>query len=60
MVIEQVFGLPGLGRALTSGVMARDYTLVQFLLLVFGVVAIGTNLLIDLLYLRLDPRVRLA
>ncbi|MEX0761172.1 MAG: ABC transporter permease [Dehalococcoidia bacterium] len=60
VLIEQVFGLPGIGRALVSAVMSRDYTMVQFLVLVFAVVAVVVNLVIDLLYARLDPRVRLS
>ena len=60
VVIEQVFGLPGIGRALVAGVASRDYPTVQFLVLAFGFAAITINLAVDLLYVRLDPRVRQA
>ncbi len=60
VVIEQVFGLPGLGRSLTEGVLTRDYPLVQFLVLLFGFFALLTNFTMDAVYTRLDPRVRLA
>ena len=60
VVIEQVFGLPGLGRLLTDGVLSRDYPLVQFLALLFGFFAVVANLAVDFAYSRLDPRVRLA
>lgn len=58
VVIEQVFSLPGLGRALVAGVIERDYPLVQFVLLLFGGIAVALNLAADVLYARLDPRVR--
>ena len=60
VVIEQVFGLPGLGRLLTDGVLSRDYPVVQFLVMLFGLFAVLTNLAVDFAYSRLDPRVRLA
>ncbi len=59
VIIEQVFNLPGLGRALASGVFARDYPMVQFLVMVFAAVAVLANLLTDIAYAWLDPRVRL-
>ena len=58
VVIEQVFGLPGLGRLLTDGVLSRDYPVVQFLVMLFGLFAIMANLVVDFAYSRLDPRVR--
>lgn len=60
VVIESVFNLPGLGRALALGVSLRDYPLVQFLVLTFAVAAVVVNLVVDLAYTRLDPRVILA
>ena len=60
VVIEQVFGLPGLGRLLTDGVLSRDYPVVQFLVMLFGLFAVLSNLVVDFAYSRLDPRVRLA
>ena len=58
VVIEQVFGLPGLGRLLTDGVLSRDYPVVQFLVMLFGLFAVVANLAVDFAYSRLDPRVR--
>jgi peptide/nickel transport system permease protein len=60
VAIEQVFALPGIGRALVQAVLARDYPSVQALVLLFGIAAIAINLLLDFVYVRLDPRVRLA
>jgi peptide/nickel transport system permease protein len=58
VVVETVFSYPGLGRVVYEGVLARDYPLLQgaFLLVTIGVV--GANLLADLTYPMLDPRVR--
>jgi ABC-type dipeptide/oligopeptide/nickel transport system permease component len=55
VVVEQVFGLPGAGRALVAGVIERDYPLVQFLLVLFGVAAVVLNLAVDVACARLDP-----
>ena len=59
VVIENVFSLPGLGSELVSSIVNRDYPTVQALTLVFGVSVVVINLLTDLLYAWLDPRVRL-
>lgn len=59
VVIETVFTLPGLGRLLVDGIYARDYPVVQGVLLLVAAVYIVTNLVVDLLYPIFDPRVRL-
>lgn len=59
VVIETVFTLPGLGRFLLEGIYARDYPVVQGTLLLVATIKITVNLLVDLLYPVLDPRVRL-
>ena len=59
LVVEQVFARPGLGRLLVGGILARDYLLVQTLILLFVVVFVLMNLVADLLYGLADPRVRL-
>ena len=58
VAIEQVFGLPGLGRALVEAVLARDFPTVQALAVLFGSAAIIVNLTVDIVSLRLDPRLR--
>ena len=60
VVVEVVFNLPGLGRLLVSSVAARDYPTVQFLILVSVVFASMINLLVDLTYAMLDPRIRVT
>ncbi len=58
VIIEQVFSLPGIGRLVVQGILARDYPLVQGTMLLFGFAFVIVNLLIDVLYTLVDPRVR--
>lgn len=59
VVIEQIFGLPGLGRYFVQGALNRDYTLVMGVVVFYGTLIIVFNFFVDLLYGWLDPRVRL-
>jgi peptide/nickel transport system permease protein len=56
--IEQVFGIPGVGRLLVGSVFAQDYQVVQSGVLVIAAVVIFVNLLVDISYGWLDPRIR--
>jgi peptide/nickel transport system permease protein len=58
VVTESVYGIPGLGRLTVDAVLARDYPTVQAVILVFSVVYVLLNLLVDLSYTVLDPRIR--
>lgn len=58
VVTESVFNIPGLGRLVLEAVLARDYTVIQSLILLFSVLYVGINLCIDLLYGMVDPRIR--
>ena len=58
VIMENVFNLPGLGLLMVSALTDRDYTVVSGLNLVFGTAVVGANLVVDLLYGYLDPRVR--
>jgi peptide/nickel transport system permease protein len=58
VVIEQVFALPGVGRMVVQGIMARDYPLVQGTMLLFGFAFVMVNFIVDMLYTLVDPRVR--
>lgn len=57
VVIEEIFGLPGIGRFFVNGALNRDYTLVLGITLFYGVIVIAFNLLVDIIYGWLDPRV---
>jgi peptide/nickel transport system permease protein len=58
VVAETVFAWPGIGRLAVDAVRARDYTVVQTVVIVFVTIFILSNLLVDLLYAYLDPRIR--
>lgn len=58
IVIEQVFGLPGVGRYFVQGALSRDYPLVMGVVIVYAAAVLVMNLLADLIYGLLDPRVR--
>jgi oligopeptide transport system permease protein len=58
LVVETVFGLPGSGRYLVQGAINRDYTLVMGMIIVYGSLMLVLNLIADLVYGWLDPRVR--
>jgi peptide/nickel transport system permease protein len=60
IVIEQVFGLPGLGRLLLQGIYARDLVIVQGAVLTIALMFALLNLAIDLLYAVIDPRISYA
>jgi oligopeptide transport system permease protein len=58
LVVETVFGLPGSGRFLVEGAIERDYPLVMGMIVVYAVLTLAANLIADLAYGWLDPRVR--
>jgi oligopeptide transport system permease protein len=58
VVIETIFGIPGVGRYFVQGALNRDYTLVMGTVVLIATFVVVFNLLVDLLYALLDPRVR--
>ena len=58
VIMENIFNLPGLGRLMVTALEDRDYPVVSGLNLVFATMVVGGNLMIDLIYPYLDPRVR--
>tara|TARA_B100000315_G_C14082188_1_gene365373 strand:- start:194 stop:529 length:336 start_codon:yes stop_codon:yes gene_type:complete len=58
MVVEMVFAWPGLGRAALQGVYERDTSVVQATILVFALLYLGMNFIVDILYAYIDPRIR--
>lgn len=60
VVVEQVFELPGIGRYFVQAALNRDYTLVMGVVVVYAVFILLFNLMVDLCYARLDPRIRLG
>jgi peptide/nickel transport system permease protein len=58
VIIEEIFSLPGLGRLVVQGILRRDYPVIQGSLLAVALLMVMVNLLVDLLYAYLDPRVK--
>jgi ABC-type dipeptide/oligopeptide/nickel transport system permease component len=59
IIVEQVFGLPGLGRMFFDSVIRQDYQVVQAIVFLFALVVVLSNLLTDLAYAYIDPRIRI-
>ena len=59
VVIETVFALPGLGNLLMQAILSRDYSLVQGLVYIFAVIVLVMNLLTDISYSFINPRIKL-
>ena len=59
MVTETVFALPGIGRLVVQSILRRDYPVIQGIILVIVVLYLVINLIVDLSYRLLDPRVEL-
>ncbi|MDT0203185.1 ABC transporter permease [Nocardioides sp. AE5] len=59
VIIESIFGIPGLGRLLINASLARDFVMVQGVVLVIGLTYVVVNLTVDFLYAAFDPRIRL-
>jgi oligopeptide transport system permease protein len=60
LIVEQIFGLPGIGRYFVQGALNRDYTLVMGVVICYATLIIFLNFLADIAYGLLDPRVRLS
>jgi len=60
VIIEVIFAWPGIGRLLYEGIFQRDFPLVQGVVMEAGIMIVLINLIIDLLYAYIDPRIRLT
>lgn len=60
VVIESVFAWPGLGQLVIQAILSRDFVVVQAVVLLFAFAFVGINILIDILYAYIDPRIRYA
>jgi peptide/nickel transport system permease protein len=58
VLTETVFAWPGIGRLIVDSILARDYPMIQGVILIFGLLYIVVNLLVDLIYAYVDPRIR--
>ena len=60
VIIEVIFAWPGIGRLLYEGIFQRDFPLVQGIVMEAGVMIVVINLMVDILYAYIDPRIRLT
>jgi ABC-type dipeptide/oligopeptide/nickel transport system permease component len=60
VLTETVFGLPGIGSFLVNSIFARDYPVVQGFTLIIALIFVFVNLIVDISYAYLDPRIRLS
>jgi peptide/nickel transport system permease protein len=60
VVVEVIFSWPGVGRLLMEGLLSRDFPVVQGVVLLAGSMIVVVNLLVDILYAYVDPRIRLT
>jgi oligopeptide transport system permease protein len=58
VVVEEVFGIPGIGQLFVRGALNRDYTLVLGVVVFYATLIVALNLVVDILYAAIDPRVR--
>ena len=59
MIVETVFGWPGLGRLVVSAIYARDFPLVQWVVMIYAFTFVTANLIVDILYTCLNPKITL-
>ena len=60
VLVEAVFALEGIGSLIVRGALLRDFAVLQFGVIVWAAVVISANLLVDIIYALLDPRVRIS
>lgn len=57
-VVEKVFGIPGIGNLFTNSILNRDYTLIMGITVFFSVILVICILVVDILYVLIDPRIK--
>lgn len=58
LVVEQIFAIPGMGRYFVSSITSRDYPMVMAVVVIYAFIIVVVNLVVDVLYLFIDPRIR--
>ena len=57
LVVEQIFAIPGMGRYFVSSITSRDYPMVMAVVVIYAFIIVFVNLIVDILYLFIDPRI---
>ena len=60
LLVEQIFSIGGMGRLIMTSILSKDYLVIQVLVLVISLFVVFCNLLLDISYGWIDPRIRLA
>jgi oligopeptide transport system permease protein len=60
LVVEKVYAVPGIGSMLVNGILTNDYNVIMMIAFVYSAMYISMNLIIDVLYGVIDPRIRVA
>ena len=60
MVVEKIFAIPGMGKFFVTSITNNDYTMIAGTTIFYGVFLVAANLIVDVLYCVIDPRVKLA
>ena len=58
VVVESIFGLPGMGKLLVDAIFARDYELIQGCVLSFAFIVVFINIVLEIIYGLIDPRIK--
>ena len=58
VIVETIFGWPGIGKLMIDSIMQRDFAVVQASILITAIVILSINIIIDIAYAVLDPRIR--
>ena len=59
IIIEQVFGIPGLGKLLVTSIGNRDYPVIEAIIIVIALIVVLSNVIVDLINQKIDPRIEL-
>ena len=60
LIVEQIFAIPGMGRYFVSSITSRDYPMIMAVVVIYSIIIVFANLIVDILYVYLDPRIRHA
>ena len=58
VIVEQIFALPGMGRQVLNAITKREYATVQSSVMIFAIMFVTINVLTDLIYRKIDPRIK--
>ncbi len=58
LIVEQIFAIPGMGRYFVSSINNRDYPMVMAVVVIYSLIIVFFNLIVDILYVFIDPRLK--